>query len=155
VRALVCTALTVASTVPLVAWAHHLTSQQRNGGLHWYGAAFVLWAVVVAVTLASWTVVAIAAARRLELSRTVLVAEAVLGAAVAAAMAVMVGAIAAWWGAMADRAPSFLSASPGGAPGSPWDAWLVVSVTVMVAAVGVATVGVVREARMWTRMRAA
>ena len=33
-RALACTGVTIASTVPLVVWAHHLTAHQRNGGLH-------------------------------------------------------------------------------------------------------------------------
>ena len=39
-RALACTGLTVAVTVPLVLWAHHLTPHQRNGGLHLYGILF-------------------------------------------------------------------------------------------------------------------
>ena len=153
-RALACTAVTIAFTVPLVVWAHHLTAHQRNGGLHWYGAVLVLWAVLLAITLTLWTVVAVAAARRLELSAAVLKAEATLGAAVAVAMVVMVGATATWWGGMANDAPSFLNASPAGAPGSPWDVWLVASVALMVTAAGVAAVGVVRGARMWLRMGA-
>jgi len=153
VRALACTAVTIASTVPLVVWAHHLTAHQRNSGLTGYGAIFLLWVVLIVITLTMWTVVAVAAARRVQLRSAVLKAEATLGAAVAVAMMVMVGATAVWWGSMAKDAPSFLDASPGGGPGSPWDLWLVATVALMGAAAVVATVGVVREARMWTRMR--
>jgi len=153
-RALACTAVTIASTVPLVVVAHHLTAHQRNSGLHWYGAMFLLWVVLIVITLTMWTVVAVAAARRLQFRSAVLKAEAALGAVVAVGMVVMVGATAVWWGSMAKDAPSFLKASPGGAPGSPWDLWLVATVALMGAAVVVAAVGVAREARMWTRIRA-
>ena len=68
-RALGATALTVAVTVPLLAWAHRLTSQERNGGVHWYGALYLMWGVLIVLTLTLWTVVAIAAARRLHLSK--------------------------------------------------------------------------------------
>ncbi len=54
-RALVCTALVGVVTLPLLLWAHHLTPHQRNGGLHWYGALFLLWAALIVVTLALWT----------------------------------------------------------------------------------------------------
>ena len=83
-RALGATALTVVITVPLLLWAHRLTSQQRNGGMHWYGALYLLWAVFIVLTLTLWTVVAIAAARRVHLSKRILTAESVLAVAVAA-----------------------------------------------------------------------
>ncbi len=152
--ALACTGATIASTVPLVIWAHHLTAHQRNSGLHWYGAMFFLWAMLIAITLTMWTVVAVAAARRLHFRSAVLKAEVTLSVVVAAAMVIMVGATAVWWGSMVKEAPSFLNGSPAGAPGSPWNIWLVATVALMGAAMVVAAVGVVREARMWTRMRA-
>ncbi len=152
-RALVCTALVGAVTLPLLLWAHHLTPHQRNGGLHWYGALFLLWAALIFVSLALWTMAAIATARRVEFSPAVLTAEAALAAAIAVAMVVMVGATAVWWGAMANDAPAFLSASPGGAAGSPWDLWFVATVGLMLVAVGAAAFGVVRELRVWTTMR--
>ena len=152
-RALICTALVGVITVPILLWAHHLTPHQRNGGLHWYGALFLVWAALIVVALALWTVAAIATARRVELSPAVLTAEAALAAAIAVAMVLMVGATAVWWGAMANGAPAFLSASPGGAAGSPWDLWFVATVGLMLVAVGAAAFGVVRELRVWTTMR--
>ena len=152
-RALACTALVGAATVPLLTWAHHLTAPQRNDGLHWYGFLFLLWAGAIAVTLTLWTVVAVAVARRLELSRTMLTAEAILAAAVAGAMFVMGGATVVWSVAMAENAPAFLHASPGGGAGSSWDLWLVATVTVMALAMGAAATGVFREARVWARIR--
>ena len=154
VRALVATTLTVAATVAVVTWAHQLTAIQRNSGLHWYGAVFVLWAVLVAITLALWTAVAIALGRRLELSAAVLKTEALLSAVVAGAMAAMLGATAVWWAAMAEGAPGFLRASPAGAPGSSWDIVLVTTVLLMVLATIAASLGVAREVRTWSRMQA-
>jgi len=153
-RALACTAVTGAATVPLLVWAHHLTPHQRIGGLHWYGPLFLIWAVLIVITLTLWTVVAVAAGRRVDLTSAVLIAEATLAAAIAVAMVVMVGATAVWWGAMAKDAPAFLNAGPAGAPGSPWDTWLIATVALMAVAMGTAAVGVVREARVWTTMRA-
>ncbi len=152
-RALACTGTTVAVTVPLVVWAHHLTPHQRNGGLHLYGTLFLFWAALIVVTLTLWAVVAIAAGRRVVLCEAILTWEAVLAVVVAAAMLVMVGATAVWWGAMAEDAPAFLNASPGGVPGSPWDVWLVATVALMAVAMGTAAAGVLREARLWRKMQ--
>jgi hypothetical protein len=152
-RALACTMFTVVATVPLLIWAHHLSTHQRNDGLHLYGTWFLIWAVLVALTLSLWTVAAVAATKRIELPTTILTAEAVLAATIAGAMMIIVGATAVWWATMAEHAPTFLSASPGGAPGSPWDLWFIATVVLMVVAIGAATAGVVREVRVWTRMR--
>jgi len=152
-RALACTGLTVAVTVPLVEWAHHLTPHQRNGGLHLYGTLFLIWAALIVMTLTLWTVVAIVAGNRVVFSKTILIAEAILAVVVAVAMVVMVGATAVWWGAMAKDAPAFLNASPGGVPGSPWDVWLVATVALMVVAMGTGAIGVVRGARVWRKMQ--
>ena len=153
-RALGATALTVVVTVPLLVWAHRLTSQQRNGGVHWYGAVYLMWGALIVLTLTLWTVVAIAAARRLHLSKRLLAAESVLAVAVALAMVVMIAATAVWWGAMAEHAPAFLNARPAGTPASPWDWLLIATVAVMGLAIGVAAVGVTQEVRGWLRMRA-
>jgi hypothetical protein len=154
-RALASTGLTVAVTVPLVVWAHHLTPHQRNGGLHLYGILFLIWAALIVMTLTMWTVVAIVAGSRVVFSKAILTAEAILAVVIAVAMVVMVGATAVWWGAMAKDAPAFLNANPGGVPGSPWDVWLVATVALMVIAMGTAAVGVVREARVWRRVQVA
>jgi hypothetical protein len=153
-RAVACSALTAAATVPLLLWAHHLSPHQRNDGIHWYGALFLFWGALIVITLALWTVVAVAVGRRLELSTAILTAEAALAAVIAGAMVVMVGATLVWWGAMAKDAPTYLNASPGGAPGSPWDIWLIATVALMAAAMGTAAIGVVRELRQWAKMRA-
>jgi hypothetical protein len=153
-RALACSALTLAVTAPLLQWAHHLTAHQRNGGIHWYGAVFLIWAGLIVVTLSMWTVAAVAAGRQLELSRHILNAEAALGVLVAVAMVAMVGATAVWWAAMVKNAPSYLNASPGGAPGSPWDVWLIATVALMVGAMGTAAAGAFRIARVRIKMPA-
>ncbi|MGO8863845.1 MAG: hypothetical protein ACLQRH_24225 [Acidimicrobiales bacterium] len=153
-RALACTALTGAVAAPVLVVAHQLTPHQRNGGLQWYGALFFIWAALIVATLTLWTVFAAAAGRRVTFSKPTLVAEAILAAAVAVAMLAMVGATAVWWGAMAKDAPTFLSASPGGAPGSSWDLWLIATVTLMAVAMATAAVGVVRELRVWAEIRA-
>jgi len=148
-RALASTGLTVAVTVPLLVWAHHLTTHQRNGGLHLYGTLFLIWAALMVMTLTLWTVVALVAGSRVVFSKAILTAEAILAVVIAVAMLGMVGATAVWWGAMAKDAPAFLNASPGGVPGSPWDVWLVATVALMVVAMGTAALGVTREARVW------
>ncbi len=152
-RALACSGLTVAVTVPLIVWAHHLAPHQRNDGLHVYGTLFLIWAALIVTTLTSWTVVAIVVGSRVEFSKAILTAEAILAVVIAVAMVSMVGATAVWWSAMAKDAPAFLNASPGGVPGSPWDVWLVATVALMVLAMGAAAAGVVREARVWRGMR--
>ena len=153
VRALAASGLTVVVTVPLLIWAHRLTPHQRNGGLHWYGALYLGWAILIVVTLTLWTVLAIATARRLQLSTWVLAAEAVLAGVVALAMVLMVAATAFWWGAMANDAPSFLRAGPTRTSGSPWDLQLVVTVALMALAVCTAAFGVVRQVRGWLSLR--
>jgi hypothetical protein len=154
-RALACTTVTAAATVLLFFWAHHLTPHQRNSGFHWYGAMFLIWAALIAITFTFWTAAAVASARRVELPMAILTAEAALSASVAVAMAVMVCATAVWWGAMAKDAPTFLMASPGGAAGSSWDIWLISTVALMAVAMVTAAAGVVREVRVWAQMRAA
>jgi hypothetical protein len=152
-RALACTALTGAVTVPVLLDAHHLTPHQRDGGIHWYGGLFLIWVALIVITLALWTVVAVAAGRRLELPPAMITVEAMLAAVVAVAMLVMIGATAVWWVAMAKDAPAFLSASPGGAPRSSWDIWFIATVTLMAVATGTAAVGAVREVSAWAKTR--
>jgi hypothetical protein len=96
------------------------------------------------LTLGMWTVLAVAAGRRVTLSRTVLRAESILAAVVGLAVTVMLGATAVWWASMASQAPSFLTADPTGAP---LDPWLAGTVALMLAATGVGPGGVVRLTR--------
>lgn len=150
VRAVVVTAVTGGVSAPLIGWAHHLSSQQRNGANGWHYALFLIWAALMALTLGMWTVVAVAAGRRVTLSRTVLRAESILAAVVGLAMTVMLGATAVWWAAMANQAPSFLTSDPTGAP---LDPWLAGTVALMLAATGVGLGGVVRVTRNLASIR--
>ena len=107
-----CSLLAAGATAGLAVWAHHLDAHQRSGGSVAYSAAFVAWGVLVAVALVSWTVLAVAAARRVTFSRPVLAAEAGLAVTVTFAMVVVQVASVAWWAAMARRAPAFLTGDP-------------------------------------------
>jgi hypothetical protein len=152
-RAIICTGLAVTVTVALLLLSHDLTANERNSGFHWYGVLFLVWAAIIVVAVTLWASAAVATARRVEFSTIVLVAEAMLAAAVAVAMVVMVAAVSFWWSAMAKDAPSFLRASPGGAPGSSLDLWLIATVFLMAIAMSIASIGVAREVRVWTTMR--
>jgi hypothetical protein len=145
IRAAACTLLTAGLSIPLLVWAHHLNDHQRNGGLPGFGALFLAWAAVVVLALTLWTAVAVAAGRRVTLSRPFLVVEAVLAVAVAGAMLVILTATALWWAAIAGHAPSFLSADPS----SPLNAQLVATVALMTVAVAAAVAGVISIVRGW------
>lgn len=155
VAATACSLLAMAGSVPLVRWSHHLTGVQRNGGLPWYGAALLAWAALLALCLCLWTAAAVVVARRLSLTRRVLAAEAALAVGVTVAMAVMVGATAVWWAAMALHAPSFTGSGPGGLARAPVDPWLAATVVLMVLAVDAAALGTVRIIRSWPAVRGA
>ena len=146
-RALALSALLAAATVGLGAWAHTLTSLQRNGGDHTYGGVFLAWVALLAATLLAWAAAAAACARRLDLSARELRLEARLGAAVALAMAVVTVATAVWWGAVASAAPWFLDGGPAGAQGSPLSANTLAPALLMLCACALAAVGTHRALR--------
>lgn len=157
-RVLVAAGLTVlatASIVPMGAWAHSLTTAQRNGADVTYGVAFLTWAAAVAVILALWTAVAVRVGRRIELGRRVLGLEVLLAGGVALAMAVITGATAVWWGALSTGAPWFLHGTAPGTSPSPLEPRLVVTMAVMLAATAVAGGGLARAGRSWRRIRGA
>ena len=142
--AIALTAVMSGSLVPLASWAHHLTEVQRNGGDGIYSAAITVWALLVAVTLAQWTAAGVAAARRIELSQSLVSLEAVCAVALAGVMVVITVATGLWWGAMANSAPWFLSGTAAGTRPSPFTSQLVVTMTMMLAAVLVAGYGTFR-----------
>jgi hypothetical protein len=152
-RAAAATGVAAALTAVTVLVAHRLPHHQRQVGVHWYGVLFVTWGGLVVLTLVLWTVFVAASARRVELSSAVLETEGILAAVVAVAMVVMLGASASWWAAMATYAPAFLHGTPVTASGSKWDAWWVATVALMVLATCTGVLGVVREARAWTRLQ--
>ncbi len=133
-------------TVPLLVWAHQLSPAQRNGDSTGYGLLFVGWCVLVVLAIVLWTVVIIATARRLELSRLVVLADGALAVTATAGMFVMTVAAAVWWGAMASSAPSFLGGGAFG-PTSPWNPQLVATLALMLGSLIIAAFGVVRIVR--------
>ena len=96
---------------------------------------------MVVVTIALCTVAAIATARRLTLSRPLLLVEGALAVAVTAAMLVVVLAAAVWWASVASAAPAFFNAGASGLA-SVWNPRLAGTVALMVGALASATLGV-------------
>lgn len=145
-RATVATALTAGVTIAVAGWAHHLTAGQRNGGDASYSALFLLWAGLVALTITLWTVTTVVTGRRLAMSRSLLLAEGALATVVTTGMLVILAAASLWWAAVASSAPSFFGGDTVGlGPGR--NPQLVGTFTLMVAALALATVGVVRIVR--------
>jgi len=96
------------ATAGLAVWAHGLNSSQRNGADAPYGLAFLGWASLGALTLIAWTGLAGRCARLIGLSGPLLRFEAGLALAVTLAAIAATVAMALWWGALADGAPSVL-----------------------------------------------
>ncbi len=149
-RAAGCTLLTAGTTAPLLAWAHHLSAHQRNGGSIGYGILFLVWAALVVVTFVLWTVFAVVTARNVTLSRALLAAQASMAVVVALAVIGILAATGLWWALIAQRAPTFLS----GDSSTPFTVRIGGTVAVMVLAAAAATAGAVRIARSlpeWAR----
>jgi hypothetical protein len=140
-RAAAVTAVAVGTTAALSGWAHSLTAPQRNGRDLAYSAAFLGWAGLLVMTLGLWTVATVATARRLTLSRRVLLAESALATGIAAAMVAMVAAAAVWWAEMASDAPSFWRVGASGST-SAWNPQLIGTLSLMLLALSLAGVGV-------------
>jgi hypothetical protein len=113
-RATSISGLTAVLLVALAAWAHGLTSAQRNGGDWLYAGGFLLAAAFAVCSVAAWTQAAVTTARHLNLERVTLQVETVAAGAVSLAMAVITGATVIWWASVASAAPTFLGAQ------SPW-----------------------------------
>jgi uncharacterized membrane protein YidH (DUF202 family) len=158
-RALIATVVAVAALAGLVAVAQTLTPAQRNGELvnhpvvWYYLVEFIVTMLLVAVALALWTVAAVVTARRLDLPRPVLSAEALLAAGAAAAMVVMTAATAVWWGSIASSAPWFLQGTRAESAGSPLNVQLVGTMVLMLVASVLGGYGVSRVARSWPHLR--
>jgi hypothetical protein len=141
VRASVLTTAAICATAGVGVWAHQLDTAQRNGGNPEYGWAFVTCALLLAASLAAWTVLAVAIARRIRLSDRQLKIEALLTVAVGASMVAMTMATVIWWGALAKAAPWVLHGQPAGSPASSFALTLFVASVAMVFATFVAAVG--------------
>ena len=148
-------ALTVVAVVPLSMWAHHLDGFQRNGGEGWYSGVFVLWSLMAATSLALWTAAAVSVVRRLDLTRRVLRAEALLAVALQVVMVGVATAVGLWWAAMASSAPWFVAVrAAAGTHPSPVDPQLVLTLGLMTLSSIVASYGVVRIAGAARALRA-
>jgi hypothetical protein len=155
-RAVLAGAITVlagGALTGLAAVAHRLSFAQRNGGSWPYTLAVLATFALGAAALALWTSAGVIVARRLELSRALLLAETVLAAVTAAAMAAMTAATALWWAVMASAAPWFLWGSPRGTPSSPLSPVLVVTMLVMLGASLAAAAGAARAGWSAARLR--
>jgi hypothetical protein len=148
-RSLIASVLVVATVIPLSLWAHTLTELQRNGADDVYSWALSAWALLAALSLASWTSTAIAVALRLDLSCRVLRVEGLLAVLVTGSMAAITAATAVWWSALAAQASWFLAGTPAGTSSTGVSSTMVTIVSLMTIAVVLATVGVVRIMGAW------
>ena len=145
-RAAAITAVFVAATVGLVAWAHGLSTRDRQGHDAAYALVATVWALLGAGTLGAWTLAATRTAARLTLPASLLRLEARLATAVAAALGVMAAATAVWWVSVATVAPDALTGSVG-THSSAFVPQLVVAMVLMLAAVGLGGAGARRALR--------
>jgi hypothetical protein len=146
------TALTVAATCGLVAWAHSLTPSARNGGDAAYGAVFVAWVILIAACLLAWAAAAATTARQLALSTGTLRVEVWFAAAVTVTMAVMTIATAVWWGSLARAAPWFFDGRRAGSSASALVSNMVVPVGLMLVATALGLLGATRALRALTQV---
>jgi hypothetical protein len=100
--------VTLAIGIPVVTWAHHLSSQQRNGGLDLYTACFFVVGLLAVATLATTTLSVVSLAARLDLSTNAVVWLARLALAMVTVMALVAAGTAVWWISLAVHAPSVL-----------------------------------------------
>ena len=121
----------IVATIGLASWAHHLNSTQRNGGAALYSAAFMVFALVVVITIGLWTRASVAAASRIDFTPRELLWESSIALGVCLSSMVVVTAATAWWIQMSLHAPWFLSGTLSGTSGSPWSARVLFTVLVM------------------------
>jgi hypothetical protein len=154
IRAATVSVLAVAMLFALAHWAVHLSEYQRNGSDGWYSLAVTAWVLLVAVVVALWTIAGVASVRRLSFAPRVLLTESALGVALTSVMALITTATALWWATIAAHAPWFLQGTTAGTPASPVTLNLVVTLTLMVLALGVAVYGTIRIVGSWGNLTA-
>jgi hypothetical protein len=145
-RSLVSSAALIVVVTGMAAWAHRLNISQRNGGDGLYSAAFMVFAVVVVITIGLWTVASVAVASRIDFTPRELLFESYCALGVCLSSIVVVAGTTTWWIQMSLHAPWFLNGSLTGVSGSPWSARVVVTALVMAAATAVALWGGIRVA---------
>ena len=124
-RAARLTIITALATGGLVVWAHTLSPDQRDGHSLLYALVALACALVAIACLAAWTVAAVAAGSRIELSPRLLRLEAWLGVVCATMMLVMLAATCVWWASASGLSPVLagsvalmVAAAAGGLAGS-------------------------------------
>jgi hypothetical protein len=149
IPAITATVVVIATFIPLRAWAHHLTDSQRDGGSVGYGLLFLAWAGFAALALILWTNVAVAAGRRVVLSRRLLAAEAGPGRRGSRRHGRDPRCHRFVVGLLTERAPLFLSSDPS----NPVNGRLIATAVIMGVSAVCATGGVVRLGRGWSLWR--
>jgi hypothetical protein len=144
IRAALSTSLAVAVTLALAAWAHRLSSAQRNGHDLAYAIGFAGWALLMLACVVTWTSAGVTVARRIEFSARLLRCEVWLAVAVTATMAAMTVATIVWWVALADAAPWFFADRPAGSTASALVPQLVFALLLMLVATSLGMAGVLR-----------
>jgi hypothetical protein len=132
VAAVALTALFGAATLGLVAWAHSLTSVQRNGGDYGYSVGFVLWAALASSTLLVWTATAARAGRHLSLKPATVRTQTWIATGVAALMAVMSAATIGWYIVLARESPAALTGDASTEHPSPVVVSLIAAIVLMI-----------------------
>ena len=135
---------TVVAGIPVVIWAHHLTTHQRNGGLFVYSAVFVVVSLLIAVFVITSTASIVSLTKRLALSTRSIRRLGQLALAMVGTMAVIMGATILWWVTLADHAPTVLG---GRAPAD-----LIVTVSLMAVGMTLAVIGAYRVSGAVTKL---
>jgi hypothetical protein len=146
-RALAATAIAGLALAGLVHWAHTLSAAQRNGHDLPYALAALACGLLAVACLAAWTVAAVAAGARVELSRRLLRIEVRLSVVCTLSMLVMLAATCVWWVSLARSAPWFFTGAPSGSHASALSPVLIASVVVMLAASAAGIAGSLRALR--------
>ena len=129
--ALLCSVVAVSFLGAMVPVARGLSFQQRNGALWWYSALFGVLALLVGLTVASWTAAAGVVFRRLELPARAVRLCGWLAVLLTLAIAGTLAGAVTWWVGMASYAPWFLAGKPEGATGAYFPLNMAAAVAVM------------------------
>jgi hypothetical protein len=146
-RALLVTGAAAATTVGLVAWAHHLSPHDRNGGQWPYLALGTVWAVLVCVSIVLCTAAVVAAASRIEVSTRTWRTYRALAVGLALTMFTVLAATVTWWATLATCTPRVLDRGLLALPAGRLPPGLVMSVILMIVGSLVAAVGLDRTVR--------
>lgn len=145
-RSLVASTTLITATVGLVIWAHQLTSAQRNGADTLYSACFLVWALLVVLTIGLWTTTCVAVASRLDFTSRELRWESGLAVGVGLSSIGVITGATLWWVQIGLHAPWFLQGTLAGVATSPWSTQIVFITTPMVLGTVIALWGATRIA---------